>query len=102
VNVASYGKAAVVAPQIPGHDQNPNLAAGSNPTVLADIYESKTNIAIWQRSLSESLQCLVDEFVASRQQLCTSVICTRQMLARSCLRNLVAPISARWSMTSMN
>ena len=76
MNVASYGTTAVVAPQIPGHDQHSNVAVGSNPAVLADIYESKTNIAIWQRSLSERLQCLVDEFVASRQQPYTSVICT--------------------------
>lgn len=76
MKAASQPRAAVVAPQIPSHNENLNVVAGSDPAVLADIYEPKTNITIWQRSLSESLQCLVDEFVASRQQPYTSLICT--------------------------
>ena len=76
MNVASYGTTAVAAPKNLAHDQQPNLVAGSNPAVLKDIYEPKTNIAIWQRSLSDKLQCLVGEFVESRQQPYTSVICT--------------------------
>ena len=76
MNVAGHPRAAVVAPQIPSHNENLNVMAGSDPSILADIYEPKTNIAIWHRSLSESLQRLVDEFVASRQQPYTSLICT--------------------------
>ena len=76
MNITSYGKAAVVPPQIPSQNLIPNLAAGHNPAVLADICEPRYNIAIWQRSLPESLQCLVDEFIASRLQPYTSVICT--------------------------
>jgi hypothetical protein len=76
VNAASHSKTTGVARQIPRHYENLNVVAGSDPAVLADIYELKTNIVIWQRSLPESLQCLVDEFVASRQQPYTSVICT--------------------------
>ena len=68
MKAASQPRAAVVAPQIPSHNENLNVMAGSDPAVLADIYEPKTNITIWQRSLSESLQCLVDEVVASQQQ----------------------------------
>ena len=76
MNVARYGTTAVEVPQILADDQQLNLVACSDPAVLADIYEPKTNIAIWQRSLSERLQCLVGEFVASRKQPYTSVICT--------------------------
>ena len=76
MNVSNHGTTAVVAPQIPGHDQYPNPVAGIDPEVLAEIFEPNTNIAIWQRSLSEGLQCSVDEFVASRQQPYTSMICS--------------------------
>ena len=76
MNVAGHPIAAVVVPQTPSHSENLNVMAGSDPAVLADIYEPKTNIAIWHRSLSERLQCLVYEFVASRQQPYTSLTCT--------------------------
>ncbi|MDC3124746.1 DUF1826 domain-containing protein [Gammaproteobacteria bacterium] len=76
MNVARYGTTAVEVPQILADDQQLNLVTGSDPAVLADIYEPKTNIAIWQRSLPERLKCLVGEFVASRKQPYTSVICT--------------------------
>ena len=76
MNVARYGTTAVEVPQIQAYDQQLNLVAGSDPAVLADIYEPKTNIAIWQRSRSERLKCLVSEFVASRKKPYISVICT--------------------------
>ena len=76
MNIAGYGKAAVLPPQVPSHDRTPNSVVGHDPAVLADIYEPQNNIAIWRRSLSESLQCLVDEFLASRLQPYTSAICT--------------------------
>ncbi|MFD2177201.1 DUF1826 domain-containing protein [Veronia pacifica] len=37
----------------------------SDPTVLADIYQSELNIAIWQRTLSSELQQAVAQFVTS-------------------------------------
>ena len=76
MSVASHGSTVVEAPQVLVHDQQLNLVAGSEPAVLSDIYGPKTNIAIWQRSLSDRLQCLIGEFVESRQQPYTSVICS--------------------------
>ncbi|USD67202.1 DUF1826 domain-containing protein [Vibrio sp. SCSIO 43136] len=38
-------------------------AQGGSPMVLTDIYQQEVNIAIWQRTLSQSLQREVDEFL---------------------------------------
>ena len=40
---------------------------GSNPAVLEDIFEPKNNIVIWRRRFSKDFQCVVDEFIESRQ-----------------------------------
>jgi hypothetical protein len=37
-------------------------AQGNTPEILADIYQDNTNIAIWQRDLSEQLTSAVDIF----------------------------------------
>ena len=85
MNAVSPREAGAPASQILSDDQNPNAVAGSDPAVLADIYEAETNIAMWQRSFSESFQRLVDEFVSSRQQPYLSMICAPKD-ARSQLR----------------
>ena len=46
-----------------------------DPAVLAEIYEPNINIAIWERAFSEDFQCLINEFVASRQQPYLSAVC---------------------------
>ena len=47
---------------------------GSNPAVLEDIFEPKNNIAIWRRRFSKDFQCVVDEFIESRQTTYVSSI----------------------------
>jgi len=39
-------------------------ATGKEPEILADIYQEDTNIAIWQRELSATLQDSVKDFLA--------------------------------------
>lgn len=94
MNVSSHGTTAVVTPQIPGHDQYLNSVAGIDLEVLAEICEPNTNIAIWKRSLSEGLQCSVDEFVASRQQPYTSMICSPADVRSQLLKNFGTHFSA--------
>ena len=38
-------------------------ATSQTPNILTDIYQDETNIAIWQRELSSTLQQTIDEFV---------------------------------------
>ncbi len=52
------------------------LVRGHDPAVLSEIYQETTNIAIWQRNLSEPLMQTIDDYVASRQQPYISAIVT--------------------------
>lgn len=42
----------------------PCFSASEQPTVLADIYRSDVNIAIWQRTFDEDLTMAISEFIA--------------------------------------
>ncbi|MEZ8169071.1 DUF1826 domain-containing protein [Vibrio tasmaniensis 1F-187] len=42
----------------------PCYSASEQPTVLADIYQSNVNIAIWQRTFDEDLTMAISEFIA--------------------------------------
>lgn len=44
--------------------ETPRSVEGTTPDVLANIYQKNTNIAIWQRDLSQELTLAVDEFLA--------------------------------------
>ena len=94
MNVSSHGTTAVVAPQIPGKDQQLNSVADIDPAVLAEICKPNINLAIWQRSPSEALQCSVDEFVASRQQPCKSMICSPADVRSQLLKDFGTHFSA--------
>jgi len=41
------------------------LAQGNSPTVFADIFKEQTNIAVWQRELSNKLQLAAQDFLDS-------------------------------------
>ena len=61
---------------IQDHTAELTTAVGDEPAVLADIYNEKTNLAIWQRQLHDSLKQIVEDFTASRQQPYIAAICT--------------------------
>ena len=48
-------------------------AWGSDPAVLADIFDEKVNIATWQRTLSNELRDAVSQLVATRPNLVVSM-----------------------------
>jgi len=54
------------------------LAQGKEPTALSDIYQAQTNIAIWQRELSASLQGCVKEFAITKPNFQTRMSLTPQ------------------------
>lgn len=58
-----------------GSTKKRRSAQGTEPTILADIYQEEVNIAIWRRQLSISLQNSINEFMTSRKvvQMSTSV-----------------------------
>jgi len=49
---------------------------GTEPTVLADVYEEETNIAIWQRALANDLNTSVSDFVKAYPSFQTSITVT--------------------------
>ncbi|MEZ9999383.1 DUF1826 domain-containing protein [Vibrio lentus] len=49
------------------------VSASEHPTVLADIYQSDINIAIWQRKFGADLTGDIDEFIASNPNFSKSV-----------------------------
>ncbi|MEZ9478247.1 DUF1826 domain-containing protein [Vibrio splendidus] len=51
----------------------PGLSASEQPTVLADIYQSDINIAVWQRQFNEDLTMAISEFIASNPSFSKSV-----------------------------
>ncbi|PTO66445.1 DUF1826 domain-containing protein [Vibrio splendidus] len=51
----------------------PGLSASEQPTVLADIYQSDINIAVWQRQFDEDLTMAISEFIASNPSFSKSV-----------------------------
>lgn len=48
-------------------------AKGNEPVIFTDIYKEETNIAIWQRELSTTLQESVTEFVTAKPTFQTSM-----------------------------
>lgn len=51
---------------------------GNEPSILADIYQEDTNIVIWQRALSTTLQTVVNDFLASNPAFQASLTVTPQ------------------------
>ncbi|MCC5518679.1 DUF1826 domain-containing protein [Vibrio splendidus] len=51
----------------------PGLSASEQPTVLADIYQSDINIAVWQRQFDEDLIMAISEFIASNPSFSKSI-----------------------------
>ncbi|MEZ8786033.1 DUF1826 domain-containing protein [Vibrio splendidus] len=51
----------------------PGLSASEQPTVLADIYQSDINIAVWQRQFDEDLTLAISEFIASNPSFSKSI-----------------------------
>ena len=51
----------------------PCVSASEQPTVLADIYQSDINIAIWQRKFDANLIDDINEFIASNPNFSKSV-----------------------------
>ncbi|PTQ16536.1 DUF1826 domain-containing protein [Vibrio splendidus] len=51
----------------------PGLSASEQPTVLADIYQSDINIAVWQRQFDEDLTMAISEFIASNPNFSKSI-----------------------------
>ncbi|MEZ8695905.1 DUF1826 domain-containing protein [Vibrio lentus] len=49
------------------------VSASEQPTVLADIYQSDINIAIWQRKFDADLTSAIDEFIASNPNFSKSI-----------------------------
>lgn len=54
-------------------NHKPSFSASEQPTVLADIYQSDINIAIWQRNFDESLASEINEFIAANPNFSKSV-----------------------------
>ena len=54
-------------------NHNPGLSASEKPTVLADIYQSDINIAVWQRQFDEDLTMAISEFIASNPNFSKSI-----------------------------
>ncbi len=52
-------------------------------TIFTDIYQEETNIAIWQRKLSEQLQHSVEAFVAANPRFQTAMAVTPQNVLES-------------------
>ena len=46
-----------------------SAASGDEPSILADIYNDETNIAIWQRNLPAAVQHSVKNFLTSQAHL---------------------------------
>lgn len=53
------------------------------PSVLADIYQEETNIAIWQRELSVTLKASVNNFLASNRTFQIAMVVTPQSVFSS-------------------
>ncbi|PMG16375.1 succinylglutamate desuccinylase [Vibrio splendidus] len=51
----------------------PGLSASEQPTVLADIYQSDINIAVWQRQFDKDLTMAISEFIASNPSFSKSI-----------------------------
>ncbi|MBU2910992.1 DUF1826 domain-containing protein [Vibrio splendidus] len=51
----------------------PCFSASEQPTVLADIYQSDINIAVWQRQFDEDLTMAISEFIASNPNFSKSI-----------------------------
>ncbi|WP_017092520.1 DUF1826 domain-containing protein [Vibrio splendidus] len=51
----------------------PGFSASEQPTVLADIYQSDINIAVWQRQFDEDLTMAISEFIASNPSFSKSI-----------------------------
>ncbi len=49
------------------------VSASEQPTVLADIYKSDINIAIWQRKFDADLTSAIGEFIASNPNFSKSI-----------------------------
>jgi hypothetical protein len=65
-------------------------AQGNEPTILADIYQEDTNIVIWQRELSATLQEVVNNFLASKPTFQASMTVTPQSVFSSVSESLGA------------
>jgi len=65
-------------------------AQGDEPTILADIYQEDTNIVIWQRELSATLQAVVNNFLASKPYFRASMTVTPQNVFSSVSESLGA------------
>jgi len=63
-------------------------AQGQEPTVFTDIYQADTNIVIWQRELSATLQQAVTTLLAAHPTLQTAMTVTPQSVSSS-LRELL-------------
>ncbi|MFK7854620.1 MAG: DUF1826 domain-containing protein [Granulosicoccus sp.] len=64
--------------EVAQHYSNLRLSEGIEPTVLADIYDDNTHIAIWKRSLPQSLSDTVAEFIDANPTHKTSVVIAPQ------------------------
>jgi len=58
-------------------------AQGEDRAILTDIYQQDTNIAIWQRKLSATLQAAVNDFLASNPAFRASMTVTPQSVFAS-------------------
>ncbi|OEF84804.1 DUF1826 domain-containing protein [Vibrio splendidus] len=54
-------------------NHKPSFSASEQPTVLADIYQSDINIAVWQRQFDEGLRTAISEFIALNPNFSKSV-----------------------------
>ncbi|ARP38037.1 DUF1826 domain-containing protein [Vibrio syngnathi] len=54
-------------------DHDPCFSTSEQPTVLADIYQSDINIAIWQRTFDADLTSAICEFMASNPNFSKSI-----------------------------
>jgi hypothetical protein len=65
-------------------------AQGNEPTILADIYQEDTNIVIWKRELSATLQEVVNNFLASKPAFQASMTVTPDSVFSSVSESLGA------------
>jgi len=63
-------------------------ALGNDPRVLTNLYLEETNIAIWQRQLSETLKKSVDTFIRSNPTFQLSMTVTPQSVLSSLSESL--------------
>ncbi|MEC8427348.1 MAG: DUF1826 domain-containing protein, partial [Pseudomonadota bacterium] len=57
--------------------------AGTEPLVLADIYESNCNLAVWRRELSEEVESTVKTVLENSRRLQSSMVVSPDSVHKS-------------------